>query len=411
MNNTKAFTLSKGKKTSWFDCHRQFLPHDHAFRRNKVAFLKNRIERDEPPPRLSGEQVWEKVYAIPKITDSGKCVVSGRGVLHNWTKRSIFWDLPYWRHNLLRHNLDVMHIEKNVFDNVFHTVMDNKEKTKDNTNARLDMENYCHRKELLLEKIPNGNYIKPKAKFCLSNEQKNDVSEWVKGLKMPHGYASNFGRCVDTKHKRLFGMKSHDCHIFMECLLPTAFSALLEPIWKPLTELSQFFRDLCSTVLREDHLLQMEKNIPLILCKLERIFPPAFFNSMEHLPIHLPDEAKMGGPVQYRWMYPFERFLNKIKKTAKNKSSVEGSICEAYLVQETSYFGSHYFVPPNQLSSTIGPNKGNNQDHLQPTLSIFENLHGQPAGKYSERWLKDIELAAAQAHTLLNCNEVKPFIE
>ncbi|KAK2375112.1 hypothetical protein QL285_076023 [Trifolium repens] len=116
MNNTKAFILSKGKKTSWFDCHRQFLPHDHAFRRNKVAFLKNRIERDEPPPRLSGEQVWEKVYGIPKITDSGKCVVSGRGVLHNWTKRSIFWDLPYWRHNLLRHNLDVMHIEKNVFD-------------------------------------------------------------------------------------------------------------------------------------------------------------------------------------------------------------------------------------------------------------------------------------------------------
>jgi hypothetical protein len=153
MNNTKAFTLSKGKKTSWFDCHRQFLPHDHAFRRNKVAFLKNRIERDEPPPRLSGEQVWEKVYGIPKITDSGKCVVSGRGVFHNWTKRSIFWDLPYWRHNLLRHNLDVMHIEKNVFDNVFHTVMDNKEKTKDNINARLDMENYCHRKELMVSPL------------------------------------------------------------------------------------------------------------------------------------------------------------------------------------------------------------------------------------------------------------------
>jgi hypothetical protein len=27
---------------------------------------------------------------------------------------------------------------------------------------------------------------------------------------------------------------------------------------------------------------------------------------MEHLPIHLPFE-KVGGPVQYRWMYPFER--------------------------------------------------------------------------------------------------------
>jgi len=37
------------------------------------------------------------------------------------------------------------------------------------------------------------------------------------------------------------------------------------------------------------------------------IFPPSFFDSMEHLPIQLPFEAKVGGPVQYRWMYPFEQ--------------------------------------------------------------------------------------------------------
>jgi hypothetical protein len=37
------------------------------------------------------------------------------------------------------------------------------------------------------------------------------------------------------------------------------------------------------------------------------IFPPSFFDSMEHLHMHLPYEVKVGGPVQYRWMYPFER--------------------------------------------------------------------------------------------------------
>ena len=35
------------------------------------------------------------------------------------------------------------------------------------------------------------------------------------------------------------------------------------------------------------------------------IFPPSFFDSMEHLPVHLPFEVKVGGPVQYRWMYPY----------------------------------------------------------------------------------------------------------
>lgn len=131
--------------------------------------------------------------------------------------------------------------------------------------------------------------MKPKAKYCLSNEQKIDVSEWVKGWKVLDGYASNLGRCVDSKQKIFLSMKIHDCHIFIKCLLPIVFSALPEPIWKTLIELSQFFRDLCSKVLWEDHLLQMEKNIPLILCKMERIFPSTFFDSMEHLPIHLAD--------------------------------------------------------------------------------------------------------------------------
>ena len=31
------------------------------------------------------------------------------------------------------------------------------------------------------------------------------------------------------------------------------------------------------------------------------------FNLLEHIPVHLPFEVKVGGPVQYRWMYPFER--------------------------------------------------------------------------------------------------------
>jgi len=52
----------------------------------------------------------------------------------------------------------------------------------------------------------------------------------------------------------------------------------------------------------------MDENIYVLLCKLEQIFPPSLFDSMEHLPIHLPYESKVGGPVQYRWMYPFERY-------------------------------------------------------------------------------------------------------
>jgi len=36
---------------------------------------------------------------------------------------------------------------------------------------------------------------------------------------------------------------------------------------------------------------------------MEEIFPPSFFDFMEHLPIHLPYEAKVSGPVQYWWIW------------------------------------------------------------------------------------------------------------
>ncbi|GJW45507.1 hypothetical protein Tco_0077153 [Tanacetum coccineum] len=37
-----------------------------------------------------------------------------------------------------------------------------------------------------------------------------------------------------------------------------------------------------------------------IMIELEKIFPPAFFDIMIHVAIHLPDEAILGGPLRYR---------------------------------------------------------------------------------------------------------------
>ena len=43
---------------------------------------------------------------------------------------------------------------------------------------------------------------------------------------MPDGYASKLGSYVNVAQGKFFGMKSHDYHIFMECLLPIAFREL-----------------------------------------------------------------------------------------------------------------------------------------------------------------------------------------
>ena len=51
-----------------------------------------------------------------------------------------------------------MHIEKNVFENVFNTVMNIEGKTKDNIKAREDLAMFCRRKEL--DKNAKGNRSK-----------------------------------------------------------------------------------------------------------------------------------------------------------------------------------------------------------------------------------------------------------
>ncbi|KAK2444001.1 hypothetical protein QL285_015063 [Trifolium repens] len=123
MEHTKSFNLKKGGKASWFDCHRRFLPANHQFRRKKNFFKLETTETDGPPPKITSYAVFDKVSQLRKFPDVGKRIrYEGYGELHNWTKRCIFWDLPYWKDNLLRHNLDVMHIEKNFCDNILHTV-------------------------------------------------------------------------------------------------------------------------------------------------------------------------------------------------------------------------------------------------------------------------------------------------
>nr|GMD83380.1 uncharacterized protein LOC109168299 [Ipomoea batatas] len=175
------------------------------------------------------------------------------------------------------------------------------------------------------------------------------------------------------------------------------------------------FTELMKEVIPEvEEMAKLENDIPLILCQLERIFPPSFFDSIEHLPIHLAYEARIAGPVQYRWMYPFERYLRKLKNNVKNKAKVEGSIFNAYLVEEASSFCSYYFEDHVSTKHRNVPRNADSNEYVvdehEETLSIFKYL-GRAFEKSKVRYMTDEEFKAAQTYVLLNCSEVEPFIE
>ena len=119
-----------------------------------------------------------------------------------------------------------MHIEKNVFDNIFNTAMDVKGKTKDNIKVRLDITLFCNRKNIELV-CHESRVVKSRASFVLEKNAQLLVYKWLKSLCFLDEHASNISRLVNKDECRLYKMKSHDCHVFMQILISLAFRDLL----------------------------------------------------------------------------------------------------------------------------------------------------------------------------------------
>ncbi|XP_047326651.1 uncharacterized protein LOC124930343 [Impatiens glandulifera] len=171
MKKSKSFRLKYGRKPCYFDSHRQFLPQDHPYRLDTQHFVKNKAEMMHPPHRLNGSEIWDEISQFEFVSENPHGYPPGFGDSHKWTKKSIFWELPYWEKILIRHNLDFMHVEKNVFENLINTIMNVKGKTKDNLNARKDMFLICNRPEL---------HIDPSSSFKRTNKVSQSIKRKVK---------------------------------------------------------------------------------------------------------------------------------------------------------------------------------------------------------------------------------------
>ncbi|KAL5563421.1 hypothetical protein UlMin_033168 [Ulmus minor] len=258
-------------------------------------------------------------------------------------KKSIFFDLPYWKDLYGRHNLDVMHIEKNVCESLIGTLLNIPGKTKDGEKTRLDMVEMGIR-ESLKPIIESGRRtFLPPACYVLSRYEKRQFCSTLSEIKVPMGYSSNVRNLVQMKDLRLINLKSHDCHTLMQQLLPVAIRGLLpKQVCTVIVRLCYFFNAICSKVIDPIKIDELQEEVVVTLCLLEKYFPPAFFDVMVHLIVHLPQEIKLCGPVWLRWMYPMERYMKILKSYVRNRSRPEGCIIECYVVEEAVEFFSEY---------------------------------------------------------------------
>ncbi|CAM8900157.1 unnamed protein product [Rhodiola kirilowii] len=169
----------------------------------------------------------------------------------------------------------------------------------------------------------------------------------------------------------------------------------------PLISLSYWFWRLCCREFQKDEVRRMKVDIVKILCQLERIFPPAFFSIM----VHLPDQILLKGPVHYSWMYPRERQLGQYKKFVTNTRYPEGCIAEQYIAQECVMYCKLYM---GKIEDTFHNDDSVEEDAID--ISVVSNVI-KPMG-YSRRFrLNNNNIDVIHWCVLENCEDAREYIK
>jgi hypothetical protein len=142
-----------------------------------------------------------------------------------WKKKSILWELPYWKVLEVYNTIDMMHLTKNLCEDLLG-FLGTYGKAKDTIEARRDLKEMKQREDLHTEKRDNGKHYLHPASYTLSKEEKKSMFDCLNSMKVPSGYSSNIQR-INMKKKKFTNLKSHGCHVLMTQLLPVALRDIL----------------------------------------------------------------------------------------------------------------------------------------------------------------------------------------
>ncbi|GJX25061.1 hypothetical protein Tco_0231357 [Tanacetum coccineum] len=218
----------------------------------------------------------------------------------------------------------------------------------------------CIRSGLWLCQTKNRKCLKPQATYSFTPENQKTFCQYIKRVKLPDGFGSCFQHKVTDNDTSITGLKSHDCHIMMQRLLPYGLQNYLpDKIAKPIIKLSSLFKQICSVTLMEDDMLKAQINVVDILCEL-----------------HI------------------------------SSAKPEGLIAEGYVTEEALTFSSHYFQDVTMKFN--GPDR--NVDPPPPTcqFQVFRSVY-KSIGLRSFIWFYVQELKKVKWYVLHNSLEIDTY--
>ncbi|XP_037444808.1 uncharacterized protein LOC119313103, partial [Triticum dicoccoides] len=184
LHETESVHLPNCKKNVYLG-HRRFLPKIHPVRKKGKHYNGKADHRPKPAER-TGAEVFDMVKDLKVIFGKGpggQSVPKGvDGHAAMWKKKSIFWELEYWK------------------------VLDQRLKDPDDRHPE---------------------WFQGRASYALTKEEKVIFFECLSSMKVPSGFSSNIKGIINMAEKKFQNLKSHDCHVIMTQLLPIALRGLL----------------------------------------------------------------------------------------------------------------------------------------------------------------------------------------
>ncbi|XP_037469237.1 uncharacterized protein LOC119341469, partial [Triticum dicoccoides] len=184
LHETESVHLPNCKKNVYLG-HRRFLPKIHPVRKKGKHYNGKADHRPKPAER-TGAEVFDMVKDLKVIFGKGpggQLVPKGAdGHAAMWKKKSIFWELEYWK------------------------VLEQRLKDPDDRHPE---------------------WFQGRASYALTKEEKVIFFECLSSMKVPSGFSSNIKGIINMAEKKFQNLKSHDCHVIMTQLLPIALRGLL----------------------------------------------------------------------------------------------------------------------------------------------------------------------------------------
>ncbi|KAE8712910.1 hypothetical protein F3Y22_tig00110221pilonHSYRG00091 [Hibiscus syriacus] len=183
---------------------------------------------------------------------------------------------------------------------VYGTLLNLPAKTKDGLRARQDLEAMGIKPKIQTQPRWIHTWLPP-ACYTLNTTEKHRFYETLSTIKVPDGYCSNFKNLVSDDVSKMNSLKSNDCHVLIQQLLPFAIKGVLH--------------------------MKVRKII------IEKYFLPSFFDVMIHLMVHLVREVRLCGPVHFRMLCGrgslgiLLRLLKNMKSIGNPHERVDERIC------------------------------------------------------------------------------------